>query len=416
MRNAGPVIAVLALVALAVLLAMAPWGDSRFDRSPLGVRGLELWLKAKGVDVVRSNPRLKPNASDMSIRVLPLPGTDSADRPERQLEPWVLEEKLYEMPTLVVLPKWKDDLAKEGIARRAMLISDADAQSPLSQMYLDDVTILRPGAHFEQAGLALGDSQPHKVAFYRAQLFDRASLPDHCTELAGTPSGALLIACDPDFRVWVLSDPDLINNHGLSLAENAAFAISMITRLRGPEDRRPVYLDTDPTLLTESGEEDEGRSYERSASDLARLLDYPLSVIWAAALLVTAIAFWRGAYRFGPPQTGREAANEVSRTAAIEAVARLLRLSGNDGRLTAQFVHDLLADKAVQVFGPGAADAAGIERLFGRLARRDARAADALRTVSRSLMEQGPTMRRAELHRNLHTFKELLGSTDLGSR
>lgn len=416
MRNAGPVIAVLALVALAVLLAMAPWGDSRFDRSPLGVRGLELWLKAKGVDVVRSNPRLKPNASDMSIRVLPLPGTDSADRPEAQLEPWVLEEKLYEMPTLVVLPKWKDDLAKEGIARGAMLIPEADAQSPLPQIYLDDVTIVRSGARFEQAGLALDDSQPHKVALYRAQLFDRGSLPDHCTELAGTPSGALLIACDPDFRVWVLSDPDLINNHGLSLAENAAFAVSMITRLRGPEDRRPIYLDTDPTLLTESGEDDEGRSYERSASDLARLLDYPLSVIWAAALLVTAIAFWRGAYRFGPPQTGREAANDVSRTAAIEAVARLLRLSGNDGRLTAQFVHDLLADKAVQVFGTGSADAAGIERLFERLARRDAMAADALRTVSRSLMEQGPTMRRAELHRNLDTFKELLGSTDLGSR
>ncbi|EXL02425.1 hypothetical protein [Aquamicrobium defluvii] len=416
MRNAGPVIAVLALLALAVLLAMAPWGDSRFDRSPLGVRGLELWLKAKGVDVVRSNPRLKPNASDMSIRVLPLPGTDSADQPETQLEPWVLEEKLYEMPTLVVLPKWKDGLAKEGIARGAMLIPDADAQSPLSQMYLDDVTIIRLGARFEQVGLALDDSQPHKVALYRAQLFDRASLPDHCTELAGLPPGALLISCDPDFKVWVLSDPDLINNHGLSLAENAAFAVSMIAQLRGPEDRRPIYLDTDPTLLTESGEEDEGRSYERSASDLARLLDYPLSVIWAAALLVTAIAFWRGAYRFGPPQTGGEAANDVSRTAAIEAVARLLRLSGNDGRLTAQFVHDLLADKTVQVFGPGSADAAGIERLFDRLARRDARAADALRTVSRSLMEQGPTMSRAELHRNLHTFKELLGSTDLGSR
>ena len=106
----------------------------------------------------------------------------------------------------------------------------------------------------------------------------------------------------------------------------------------------------------------------------------------------------------------------MSKTTAIEATARLLRLSGNDGRMTEQFVLHLLADKAQLLFGPGAGNQAGIDRLFQRLARRDQAAARALHTSAQALIERGHLMTRANLHRNLETFRKSLGSMDLGSR
>ena len=417
MRNLGAIIAVLVLIGLAVLLVVNPRGeDQQFDRSPLGVRGLELWLKAKGVDIIRSNPRFAPDVSDISIRILPVPESRSDGRPEAQLSPWLIVKKIGESPTLLVLPKWKDSTILEGVAGEAQLVTIADIQNLLDAIHLGDIAIRRGGARFDEADLTVTQGKTNKIALYRAQVFDRSTLPGYCTELAGLAAGALLARCgDDDYHYWLLSDPDLINNHGLALAENSAFAVAMVQALRD-EDTRPVYLDSDVTWLRNQQIPDEGRNYERSASDLARLLAYPLSLIWAATLLLTAVAFWRGAYRFGPPLRRHTGTSDVSKTAAIEAVARLLRLSGNDGRMVAQFAHDLLADKAVQIFGPSAGNATGIARLFERLSRRDAEHAAALQSVSTSLMEQGSAMRRADLHRNLHIFKELLGSTDLGSR
>jgi hypothetical protein len=213
-----------------------------------------------------------------------------------------------------------------------------------------------------------------------------------------------------------LSDPDLLNNHGLALADNAAFAVSLIQHLRGAGETRPVYLDTAGQPLDSEKPVDEGKSYERSASDLKRFFAYPLSVIWGTLLVVAAICFWRGAYRFGPPLREASANIELSKTAAIEATARLLRLSGNDGRMAGQFVLHLLADKAQLLFGSGAGNQAGITRLFQRLARSDKAGAHALHATAEALIERGHVMTRADLHRHLEIFRKLLGSIELGSR
>jgi len=93
-----------------------------------------------------------------------------------------------------------------------------------------------------------------------------------------------------------------------------------------------------------------------------------------------------------------------------------LRLSGNDGRMTAQFVHNLLADKAGLLFGPHAANDAGIERMFRHLALRDRSSAEAFEAISKELMNRGKSMTQPDLHRHLETFKKRLGSIKLESR
>ena len=424
MRKAG------LIVFLGLLLGLAAWAlfglsrDGDYDRSPLGYKGLQLWLQAKGIAVVRSDAHVTWARSEVSLRIRPLP-TSQGDATKTQpvdgkasgrLEQWIYGAKLYERPTLIILPKWRDSVLNDGLAQESGLLPFADLYRDLARIYLPDLHLKRLGPEFEEAQLTLVPNQTENVALYRAQLFDRSTLPSHCTELAGMQSGALLLRCQNSVTIYLLSDPDLLNNHGLALANNAAFAVSMIKSLRGAGEARPVYLDTNGQLLDSEKPTGEGRTYQRSATDLKRFFAYPLSVVWGTMLLIAVICFWRGAYRFGPPLDETSPNIELSKTAAIEATARLLRLSGNDGRMTAQFVQHLLADKAILLFGHGAGNQAGIERMFQRLAHRDQALADALQSAAQALIERGHVMTRSDLHHNLETFRKLIGSTDLGSR
>ncbi|ANK94470.1 MULTISPECIES: DUF4350 domain-containing protein [Rhizobium] len=424
MRKSAPVLILGLVLALAALAVFAVSRGSDYDRSPLGSKGLELWLQTKGIPVVRSDPHIAQARSKISLRIVPLSihqgeaVTPQSDDETDGLDPEnpVVEADQYALPTLIVLPKWRGIVSTEGVAGKSGLIDLADISNELDKIGYSDFGFARSETSFEEAQPQLQPGQPIKIALYRAQTFERSSLPSGCGEVVGTLSGVLLLHCAADPTVYLLSDPDLLNNHGLALADNAAFAVSLVQSLRAAGESRPIYLDTSGEPLDSEATVDEGQSYERSTTDLKRFFAYPLSAIWGTVLVVAAICFWRGAYRFGPPLREVSGNIELSKTAAIEATARLLRLSGNDGRMTGQFVLHLLADKAQLLFGSGAGNQAGIARLFQRLARQDKAAAQALHAAAEALIERGHIMTRSDLHRNLETFRKLLGSFEFGSR
>ena len=123
-------------------------------------------------------------------------------------------------------------------------------------------------------------------------------------------------------------------------------------------------------------------------------------------LAILCLCLWRGAVRFGPLLTQDRATAESSKTAAISTKARLLRLSGHDGQMVADYVRADLAQMARQIFGAAAAQA-GQARLFAHLARRDAASAQALQQTAEALMTRAPQMPHAELTRQLHTYRSL---------
>lgn len=421
-KSAAVLILVLVLGLAALALFWLPRG-SDYDRSPLGNKGLELWLQGKGIPVVRSDSHVARASSEISLRIVPLSirrGETVApqageETDEAGPESSVQESSRYALPTLIILPKWRGSVATDGVASAAGLVDLADIRGELDRFGYSDLGLNRSGKGLEEAHPRLKPDQPINIALYHAQTFDLARLPSSCRELVGTLTGALLVHCENYHHAYLLSDPDLLNNHGMALADNASFAVSLVTLLRGAGETRPVYLDTAGQPLGGEKPADEGKSYERSASDLKRFFAYPLSIIWGMLLVVAAICFWRGAYRFGPPLRETSGNIEMSKTAAIEATARLLRLSGNDGRMAGQFVLHLLADKAQLLFGSGAGNQAGIARLFQRLARRDKAGAQALHAAAEALIERGHVMTRADLHRHLEIFRKLLGGIELGS-
>ena len=426
MTKAAPWIGLAALIA--AVLALFWFGadgsaarDRQLDASLIGTDGLQIWLQDQGVDLVHSNPRITPSAGQLSLAIIPLydidlvssikppltPEEDMRQASQRDLEHWILQEKLTALPALVVLPKWRTGFIKSAVAHESTLIPISGIKELVRRLELPLAMITRIGPHMTDASAgAIGKSR-HAVALFWAQVFVRAEIPPHCHETLGIPDGALVIQCDETTLMppaHYLSDPDLMNNHGLGLAENAALAADLIASLRS-DPAKPVYLDTSPLqLLTTEDTPDEAQDYNRGWQEFARLFDYPLSALWAMASVILALAGWRGARRFGPPRAAPDDAPEQSKTTAIEAKARLLRLSGNDGRMVAEFVRARLDALSEASFGAGV----GHDRLFKLLARRDPTLAQRFQTLSADLIARAPTMPNAELYQNLATFRDLL--------
>jgi len=381
--------------------------NADLDRSPVGYKGLEVWLQSWGIEVTRENSSTASPVSRVSLRIVPLSWPeagqmigDSGDNDD--IKSAIFGDKPKTTPTLIVLPKWRADRLKDGIADEAGLVRSSDVDQILARIGLSNLHTKSMGPRFRQAQQSILPSHVEKIRLFRAQVFVRDQIPSHCVQMAGLQAGPLLLKCTSEFVFYVLSDPDLLNNHGLALGENAAFAVSMINELRGPYFRGPIYLAATGMPIA-------------SARGADRFLAFHLWFIWGAIILVAAVCFWRGAVRFGKPLTN-EATTDLSKAAATEATARLLRLSGNDGRMTAQFVHNLLTDKAGLLFGPHAANDAGIERMFRHLALRDRSNAEAFEAISKELMNRGKSMTQPDLHRHLETFKKRLGSIKLESR
>lgn len=431
MRNA--VIIGVVLLVLGGMIALFSSGarEGTLDISVMGVEGLGKWLPTASVGVVRSHPRRAPRAADLSLRILPLYDVDlerdavipksaaesARQSTQRDISAEVFFRKLENLPTLVVFPKWLSGFATTEVAHTSLLIGDYDHNRLIQQIGLPGLRITHGAPAFETARLNPGKAAPlQMVTLYHAQLFRRDGLPRPCREVIGFNKGALLIYCDDIGYLdaaYYLSDPDILNNHGLSLAENAGFAVALINGLRPSGNTRPVYLDTGREEMLDMGETDsEARPYTREAEDFARFFSYPLSVFWGLAAVILGLTLWRGVRRFGPSLDAGEDRLEASKTAAIDAKARLLRLSGNDGRMAREFVQARLADLAAQTFGAGIREAgigeAGISRLFAHLASRDPGLAAQFSRVTTHLIGKGAEMPPTELHRQLETFRDLL--------
>lgn len=424
MGNKGPMVVVagLILAGLAGLFLLRGGEEGGYiDRSVIGLHGLIPVYEADNLPVRASNRRLHPNREDLSFRLLPLYDIDLEKPPQRpttkdelfhqqtqkDMERFAFETKLIELPTVLVLPKWRTGFVETGIAHDLTLIRSGNLSRLLRQIGLKDARINRAGPEFLRGTLFGAD-----VALFQAQSLPRDTLPEHCRPEAALGESVFVLSCDlleAEHATWIVTDPDLLNNHGLGLGDNARFATALARRVGG-EITRDIYVDTSPDLLTEYEATDvERRDYERTADDFGRMFDYPFNVLWAMLALVIAVVYWRGTRRFGPvrPLDDPGDGHGISREASIAAKARLLRLSGHDGHLVSDFVQAQLVDITRQVFGPDQG-AAGQERLFAHLARQDPTLAREFEATARALISEAPSLPQAEIYRLLGTYKLLL--------
>jgi hypothetical protein len=357
--NRNTILIIGACALLAVLVFFAGGNNSAtIARSQIGTEGLYRWMTAQGTSIAKSHRRLSMNEEDVSLRILPLYDmdlTNDLNPPSNTLEAraqttlidleyWIVYEKIERVPTLVALPKWRGGVLSLGVLDEQLLIPQGMYRRLLGQLETPLLRIIRPDTKLMTAD---------GITLYRPQLFDKRTVNGGCKPVISVPEGVLIAHCDSfdRFGILVLSDPDLINNHGLTLGENADVAATL-------NDLAPrsgtVLLDTSDRLLLTSADGEPQEQRPRSLEDMSRFWSYPFTLIWIAALSLLLIAFWRGLIRFGPPAKTDDGRIGASNEAAIEAKAYLLRLTGQDHALVADYAKNKLGDLARDVLGKDA--------------------------------------------------------------
>ncbi|MEM9047217.1 MAG: hypothetical protein AAGC92_00735 [Pseudomonadota bacterium] len=348
------------LAVLALVFFTAPQQQA-LRAAPSGFDGLARWLNSNGLETRIFLGGWAVDGAAVGLAVIPLYDTqlDQGRRAATTNEEMLAQPDEYDLArmsigakisltnSLIVLPKWRQGMRLTGLAH-PVLLSDRDAvTATLRALAGPDVgAVRRLEQPFTGFAYTARDGQGWTAQLYIAQVFDGIGCAPILGEAGRMVMGLCPLGGSPDApKTIVLSDPDLFNNHGLRLGDNAWIARDIIAK---EAQDGTIYIDYSIENWFRPA-----RSrvlYERSWADLARFFDPPFRWLWIIAGLAMALALWRGSCRFGPvapEQTDQDA----SRAHIIAVQARLLRLTGQDGALLAAYVPARLAAVAHALFG-----------------------------------------------------------------
>jgi hypothetical protein len=177
---------------------------------------------------------------------------------------------------------------------------------------------------------------------------------------------------DRNRRVWVLSDPDVIANHGLARAGNAALAVAIINGLRASSSSSPASRKGES-----SGEKGGGKVVfdetvhgylAKPLSPFFLLFSFPFVVATGQALIALALLLWATMARFGAPQSA-PAPLSAGRSGLLQNVAKLIEFTGHQPVIVARYVRETMREVARALHAPrgvsGAALIAWLQRVGG---------------------------------------------------
>jgi hypothetical protein len=358
-----------------------------FSRSALGHRAFVALARGQGIPVLvsRHDSGRRAGASGVLVMAEPrLPGRDSA-RARR------LVQMLGEARTvLLVLPKWTgdEDPARPGWIREARAVPAPSVAAALSAAGVSARVVHSPRAGTERCE-GLGSA----VSWTKPQLLSPTT-PDLRPLVAC--EGGLLLGLEEreDLRLFVLSDPDLLANHGLAREGNARAASEVVAMVR--EGRKALVLDE--TL----------HGHERIPSLWRELFAFPLLPAVVQAALALLALLLSGLSRFGAPiDAGMGLA--PGKTLLIENTAFLLRAAGHSGHALGRYFDAALAEVARALHAPPGASPVEVRELLQAAARRRGVSVD-LRTlegqVDRARRQEAAPAAVVDAARRVHRFRE----------
>lgn len=275
------VLIIVALLSLGAVLTLMAWspdlvsrdkaGSTPYSRSSTGYAGLVDMLEARGDDVSisRLSQSMEIGGRRLLIATLSVNGRD-------------IEEDEISGPALIILPKWtyRANPAKKSWEIDAELASAERVMIHLREFDEDGEIVRRktPGALETPFGRFSPDFEDEM------QLIETDLL-----EPVITARGGALLAKVPGREIYILSDPDLLNNFGLARLENAKTGLGLIDEVSGGGTRPIVF---DATV----------HGFERSTNLLKILLDIPYLGATLIALATMILIGWAAAIRFGAPE------------------------------------------------------------------------------------------------------------------
>ena len=344
------VVSVIAAAAMAVLSAYAPdlrsGQDGRahaLSKSAVGYAGAPILMKALGATVLVS--RTRPSRPSGSVVVL---------TPDPSLQAKDLQDYPKGAQTLIVLSKWMavPDAIRPNMVSKVGVIQDKGAVQKLLASYAPESRltvrkgVFRPTLH--GADGAFYGSGPLRLG--RIDSLRTLSGKGWIPLLTDEAGNAVLVQSAKTPSVWVLADPDLLNNQGLGSRDTARVG-AMILEAARDGDRTILF---DVTL----------NGFERGRGLGRLMLEPPLL---AATLIAAAAGLLMGLHalaRFGQPRA-RGRAFALGARALVDNSADLVRMARKEHELAPAYA-DLTQALVARAAGGHAAQAHWLDELARR--------------------------------------------------
>jgi hypothetical protein len=347
-RRTAAAIVVLGVVSFAAMLYFMSRGESAppsltadpsvFSTSALGHRAAATFLRESGLTVKtrRSRRSLAADAKTAVVVAEPVFKHEDRTREEAEADLDALAEQAADLkaPFVIVLPKWKGAPIRTG---NGMWIKEAtlkersvvvEALDQLSDSGARPSNIVRPAG---QATRTIQTDAGTTVELVAPQFLRPGTAG--VRPIVSTRDGVLIGRIVSPFGEWfVVSDPDLLNNHGLARADNASTFLAFLRDRLGV--RGVVFDEVSHGLAAET-------------PFMAELLNFPLVLVVVHGALLFGLLVLRGLARFGKP-TPFPPRLMPGKTGLIENTAQLLASRGRLLTSARRYYVDVVAEVAVR--------------------------------------------------------------------
>jgi hypothetical protein len=316
------VVAALVLASLATVVALTIMaedmqaepsnGADGYSASAIGHRGAIKLLRNLDIPVVVSQSNSADKAKG-GLLVIAEPLVTDETSADRFLTMVHSAERV-----LVVLPKWwtAPSMGRKEWASHVELVPTEDVAAVLKQLSLDDTRVVRADVPIKPIPAdPVADMLPDVTIAHAAQTLEGGFFEDSLAVDAGGTGGTLLgWTTVGDTKVTVLTDPDVMNNHGLDEGKNARFLVALVEKLRAGG---PVVFD------------EVAHGYTLEPSIWKLMFQWPLVLATLQALVCILVIVAATAGRFGPPARTHRPYG-AGKDFLIRNTAALLRYGGHD--------------------------------------------------------------------------------------
>jgi len=318
-------------------------GASTFSRSAIGYAGIADVMHRLGVRVIKSRGDSVAKVDPQGVLVVAEPSSNAA--------PQLMSSLLNAHTVLLILPKWTGVRSMRH-AGWIDSVTDVPAYDARRAAQLSGIDIVRL-----PAAPAWTHNEVGRVPVFtdNVQLIKSSRL----RPVIGSDKGMLVGELRSGARrLWVLADPDVIENYGLGVSANAEFSVALIDALRGADGN--VVFDETVHGFTDAG-----------SSPLRILFEFPFVLVTVQGALAVALLLWATMRRFGAP-VAPPAPLAAGKRSLIETTANLFAHARHRPIIIQRYIHAIVQDVARQMHAPaGLAEPALVDWL-----RRVARARD----------------------------------------
>ena len=314
-------------------------GPSTFSRSAVGHAGIAETLRRLGIEVAKSR-------SD-SVGKLRPGGVLVIAEPNVSLQPQQLRSLLAARTVLLVLPKrvGRRDRNRPAWVDQVVLLPETAAAAVLTLGGIKAEVVRAPTASWSRNEIGPTPAIPAPM-----QLIKSSELRPVVAADNGMLVGELRTNTR---RLWVLADPDLLQNHGIGEPGNAGFALALINGLRGRNGT--VVFDE-----TVHGYE------EQTGAPWLLLFEFPFVLATLQGVIAVGLLLWGTMGRFGAPLPPPPAL-QSGKHGLIQNTAKLFEFAGYQVVMVQRYVHAIVRDVARQLHEPaglsGAAAVAWLDRV-----------------------------------------------------